>query len=362
MIQGAPKLDALTGVRGLAAWLVVFYHIRAAFGGVAPDGLIAGFAKGYLAVDLFFVLSGFVLWLNYGRRFAAEGLRAAPGFLVRRVARIYPLHLAVLAATVAYAGALALTGRTSPDQYPLADLPLHALLIQNWGLTSTLAWNDPAWSISTEMAAYLLLPAVGALLWRRMPPPALCGALAVVLAIALGFILDARGAAILDHDIPANGLIRCLFEFFIGVLTCMAWQRNARPAGAALGVAGGALAIGIAWAAGWIGEVFAAPMMFAGLVFALASSSGVRGNPFASRPVVWLGEISYSTYLVHFLLWDAFKLLFVADPAAVPVPLIAAFLALTLAASALLYRLIEVPGRRFVQQLASRPLPTTQTV
>jgi peptidoglycan/LPS O-acetylase OafA/YrhL len=358
MMQGAPRLDALTGVRGLAAWLVVFYHIRAAFGGAAPDWLMAVFARGYLAVDLFFVLSGFVLWLYYGQRFAAEGARAAPEFLIRRVARIYPLHLFVLAATVAYAAALALTGRTSPDQYPLAELPLHALLIHNWGLTSALAWNDPAWSISTEMAAYLVLPVAAASLLRRAPSPAVCGALAVALVIALGLVLDARGAAILDHNIPANGLIRCLFEFFIGVLVCMAWQQLSKRAA----IAAGALAIGTAWAAGEIGEVFAAPALFAGLVFVLASASGVRGDPFASRPMVWLGEISYSTYLVHFLLWDAFKLLFVSDPQSVSLALIALFLAMTLAASVLLYRFIEVPGRRLVQQLAARRFRTTQTV
>ena len=95
-----PELRALTGARGLAAWLVVLYHIRAAIPGLPPfaEALLA---KGYLAVDLFFILSGFVLWISWGDRFARDGRAAAMPFIKKRIARVWPLHAAVLAATVA---------------------------------------------------------------------------------------------------------------------------------------------------------------------------------------------------------------------------------------------------------------------
>ncbi|MFN5779758.1 MAG: acyltransferase, partial [Novosphingobium sp.] len=57
-------LDALTGIRGLAAWLVVLYHIRLSLTALLPGEVIVALAKGYLAVDLFFMLSGFVIWYN----------------------------------------------------------------------------------------------------------------------------------------------------------------------------------------------------------------------------------------------------------------------------------------------------------
>src|SRR5690606_30640729 len=63
-----PRLDALTGIRGIAAWLVVFYHVRFSFLTLFPPEAISALGKGYLAVDLFFVLSGFVLWFNYGEK------------------------------------------------------------------------------------------------------------------------------------------------------------------------------------------------------------------------------------------------------------------------------------------------------
>ncbi|MFA6608003.1 MAG: acyltransferase, partial [Sphingomonas sp.] len=61
------ELRALTGARGIAAWLVVLYHIRLSVAGL-PQGVVAVLAKGYLAVDFFFLLSGFVIWLSWGER------------------------------------------------------------------------------------------------------------------------------------------------------------------------------------------------------------------------------------------------------------------------------------------------------
>lgn len=89
------ELRALTGARGVAAWFVVLFHLRAALG--VSDGVQRFLAKGYLAVDFFFLLSGFVIWLSYANRIAVQRWRAIPGFLRRRVARIWPLHLVMLA-------------------------------------------------------------------------------------------------------------------------------------------------------------------------------------------------------------------------------------------------------------------------
>lgn len=109
-----PRLGALTGIRGIAAWLVVFYHVRASVGQIVPQEVIDLFAKGYLAVDLFFVLSGFVLWFNYGERLHQGGRAQAWAFLWRRFARVWPLHAFILAIFVALASAVALTGDPNP--------------------------------------------------------------------------------------------------------------------------------------------------------------------------------------------------------------------------------------------------------
>src|SRR5690242_9480168 len=85
-------IHPLTALRGIAAWWVVIYHFRK-FMPVAPDSpwmLFAG--QGFLAVDLFFVLSGFVLQINYGPSLNGFGAKEVRDFAVGRLARVYPLH------------------------------------------------------------------------------------------------------------------------------------------------------------------------------------------------------------------------------------------------------------------------------
>lgn len=350
MTTARTQLDALTGTRGIAAWLVVLYHIRLAMPDSVPAGLVAVLAKGYLAVDLFFVLSGFVMWLTYGPRFQRQGLAAAPGFLWRRIARIYPLHAVILAATIAYAGTLAMAGKADTAQYPVAELPLHILLIQNWGLTDHLTWNDPSWSISTELAAYLLLPLAAVTLFRKDWSPVACAAGAAALAAALHLWFSAQGAATLGHDIVWNGLPRCIAGFFAGVLMAMAWRADngGRAKHVALAVSVAAFAL---WLAAVLPETLAVPFGFTALVYWLAATSSAPGNPLAGRVAVHLGDISYSTYLAHFLLWIIFKHLFVAEATNVPLAHIALYLAGVYAASVLLYRLVEAPGRVLLQSI-----------
>ena len=88
-------IPALTSVRGIAAWWVVLYHFRENLPSRSPEWLLALTAHGYLAVDLFFILSGFVLALNYAESFRGS-LAGATNFYQLRFARIYPLHFVML--------------------------------------------------------------------------------------------------------------------------------------------------------------------------------------------------------------------------------------------------------------------------
>jgi peptidoglycan/LPS O-acetylase OafA/YrhL len=207
------ELSALTGARGLAAWFVVLFHLRGAM--TLPEGVLAILAKGYLAVDFFFLLSGFVIWITYVERIRLARWQAVPTFLLRRVARIWPLHLTMLAFAVAIAMALPLTGHPPDPRFPFSDLPAHILLLQNWpivvqrfGITS-LDWNDPAWSISSEMFAYLLFPLiVMAVDWRRVPTVVLLAVIAATIAL-LSHVMTSRGVHHLGDAIPYFGQVRC---------------------------------------------------------------------------------------------------------------------------------------------------------
>jgi peptidoglycan/LPS O-acetylase OafA/YrhL len=345
-----PELRALTSVRGIAAWLVVLYHIRLSMA-FAPRWLIAIFAKGYLAVDFFFLLSGFVIWLTYGERLRREGLAGAPAFLKRRIARVWPLHLFMLAGAAALALLLLATGHGAPRMFPFAQLPLHVLMIQDWGLTDGLAWNVPAWSISAELAAYLLFPLLTlAVDWRRLPTPVIVGVLALLFGL-LHAVMAWAGAATLGHSIARLGVVRCLAEFTAGTALCALWLRWAEQPVRWAFVSGAlALALFAGWLAGLLPETLAIAPAFAAALMALALTSGLPGNPLEAGWLHHLGEISYATYLSHFLLYFAFKLAMVDDPYDVPPVLIALFLALVLGSSIALYHLVERPTQRAINR------------
>ncbi|WP_448502557.1 acyltransferase family protein [Sphingomonas sp.] len=338
------ELRALTAIRGIAAWFVVLYHVRESVAGL--DGWpLAIVERGYLAVDFFFLLSGFVLWLSWSERLRSGGLAAAPGFWWRRFARIWPLHALILSGGVALALLLAATGRHDEAQFPFAELPIHYLLIQNWGFTVALAWNDPAWSISVESAAYLLFPMLMlALDWRRLPV-AVLALIAVGLLVLLHFAFDGAGAGTLNDDIPRLGLIRCLFEFSAGTALAAIWVRLAGRGGYAIPCVVGAALCLSAFLTG-APETLAMPLAFTALLLALAL--GGDATPLTARPLHWLGQISYATYLCHFLLWKAFKLAFVAAPGPVGWPLIALYLVMVLVASAVLYHGVEKPAQAWL--------------
>jgi peptidoglycan/LPS O-acetylase OafA/YrhL len=354
------ELRALTSVRGIAAWLVVLFHIRESIAGL-PDAAEAVLAKGYLAVDFFFLLSGFVIWMRWSERLRSSGANGIPEFLQRRIARIWPLHLFMLAAGLCLALALRVTGRDTP-QFPLAELPLHAVLLQNWGFTGALSWNDPAWSISCELGAYLLFPLlVLAIDWRRVPTAAILAAIGALLVL-LHMVFALQGATTLGEQIPRLGLIRCILEFPCGTAIGALWLRwrecRHLPACAS---AAAALLLLTLYASGALPETLAVPAAFAALLLALALGAGRPGNPLETAPLHYLGEISYATYLGHFLLWFAFKLVFVGDAHAVGWPLIALYIALVLAGSVALYHGIERPAQRRLNALSlgrPRPVPT----
>ena len=347
-----PRLGALTGIRGIAAWLVVFYHVRLSLHDIWPQPAIDLFAKGYLAVDLFFVLSGFVLWYTYGERLSEGGRAQVWPFLWRRFARVWPLHAFILALFVALAAALALTGNPNP-RYPFAELPLHFLLIQNWGLTGHLRWNDPAWSISTEFAAYLVFPLIAAALrWDRLGAGALL-AIAFALCAAIAALFAAAGTGSLGEHIVSLGVWRCLAEFSLGVVACLLWAKwrgTAAAAGWSALACAAILACGVLFR---LPETQFAPAAFFTGILALSLDRGPVARALSTRVAVYLGEISYSTYLAHFLLWIVFKMAFVGPDLQIGWAGLAGYFATVALASVALYHGVEKPAQAWLN--ARRP-------
>jgi len=335
-----PELLPLTAIRGLAAWWVVLFHMRVLLAPWLPAGAIAFLAHGNLAVDLFFILSGFVMALNYGERVADGGARAYGDFLVRRLARIYPLHLLILAGFAGYALAAAAFGSARLEEQSWGYFGQSALLVQNWGLSGEARWNVPAWSISTEIAAYLLFPLILAALAPRRRPLWLLAAAALALGLCVQPLFRLLGYPY-PNAVAQTGLFRCLLQFAIGMALYGLWLRLPRRAWLATAL----FAAAAASAAGFLlWNLPLVPLAWSALILALARVR--RAGPLEAPALVWLGRVSYATYLSHYLLLTLFKFAFVAPGIPVPPALLALFLVATLAVSALLYHGFERPAQR----------------
>ncbi len=174
------NLNPLTSLRFLAAFWVLLYHFKDHLG--LDLGRIGLIADGYLGVDLFFTLSGFILAHVYLAE--VEGGRFGyGGFLKNRIARVYPMHLHGAGRDDRSVRRRDRHGRGrlgSPDAFKLTDLPAHLLMLHAWGTTEAVGWNFPSWSISAEWGAYLLFPLIaGLVLKARNAAWMLGGALAL---------------------------------------------------------------------------------------------------------------------------------------------------------------------------------------
>ena len=195
-------IEPLTGVRGYAAIWVVLYHSRAPLDNwllPASETLRPVVWAGFLGVDLFAVLSGFVISLTYAERLSDISLSGTARFLWLRLARIYPLLLFVLGLFVAShlrRLGLASWGQIWTDE----SFWLQALMLNGWGLESEWAWNVPSGSVSSEWLCYLLFPLLAPLVVGVKS-----GRLAAALAGAaiLGTIgaMDALGHPDIDADL-----------------------------------------------------------------------------------------------------------------------------------------------------------------
>jgi peptidoglycan/LPS O-acetylase OafA/YrhL len=286
----------LTSLRIFAALWVLLYHFRDHLGlELSRFGFIA---KGYLGVDLFFILSGFILSHVYLKAWEAGRFNYG-SFLWARLARVYPLHLVTLGATVAiWFVALKLGAAFDPVAFDLRVLPQHLLMIHAWGTTPTAQWNFPSWSISAEWFAYLAFPvaALFSLAIRRW-------AVAGVIAAAGLFVVLFLGAQAMDvafTQMTAQiGAIRIIPAFLMGAAlyrlgTTVSLSRGVAWAGAAIAC----LWIAVATSLG-VSDLVIWPAL-ALLIFSVAE--GAKTDPasaLAAPLLVYLGEVSYAVYMVH---------------------------------------------------------------
>lgn len=351
------EIKALTSLRGIAAMMVVLTHFSATAEQHSASPIPSLVPHGYLAVDLFFVLSGFIMAYTYLADFQARGIRAFADFLLKRAARIIPLNTSAVM-LVLFAGLVSQWVLSRNVVYasnnPIMDGMCNLLMLQGLGLGVNL--NAPSWSISTEFAAYLIFPVLLPLMFARR---------VVIPYVAVGVCLATLGGVAASHSRLGlatssieGGLARCFTEFTIGLATYRTVSHpGVRARLAPDGVAAAAIVCTLALLFLRVDMLVA--LFVPLLIGSLACNRGRVAQVFAARVPYFLGVISFSIYLLHAPFRPFYlEVLRAIHPAPLPAPLA---MAAALVGSLLVlpfawagYAIVERPGRHAVRNLSSR--------
>lgn len=340
------QLPELTSIRAIAAFIVVSFHMF--FNEANPPGFWNNLiANGHLGVDLFFMLSGFILAHVYLQPWR-QGRYSAKEFLVNRFARIYPLHFFMIALFLcAYQAMILLEIGSAAEGQNWAHLPWHVLLLHAWGVTDSHSWNFPSWSVSAEAFAYIVFPVIIWIATKFRPWKGLIIALTVfIIGSVFSLVTFDKQITKLMYDF---GILRVITEFYIGVSIYLILEKHRLPEALIQPVFWFSAFIIIAGAWLQVDERVIVLGMALLLVSLAHLATLAHGSVLRHPALVYLGEISYATYMAHLLVMDAVRAL--SQKLGFNDPLWVSILTVLLiyTFSVILYHVIERPGRKLIR-------------
>jgi peptidoglycan/LPS O-acetylase OafA/YrhL len=379
------EIKALTGLRIIAAVWVVLFHFRPLLRDAVPgfrDALAPVLNCGAQGVDLFFILSGFVLTWNYLDRMGwAFSLRATLHFLWLRLARVWPVYLVTLhlaALWVIFTLHIGHVPSEDVSQLTAVSYVRQILLVQLWfqPYFDGSSWDGPAWSISAEWLAYLLFGALVLVVFRMAHATRARSLMWLAVAASLPpmVLLLLSG----QFYTPWSWLPRIVMQFTAGALVAAAVGRL-RPTDRGRRSAGYASVLLIAAIVGLLYIFDAHPLhgmqdtgglvdvLFVPLVMTLAIGAGSLPALLSTRLMVFGGQISFCVYMVHELvhtawIWTAeqFELTLQGSVGKL---VIVGLLTITIGAAIVLFQFVEEPARRWMRRMVHVPDPnaTAQT-
>jgi peptidoglycan/LPS O-acetylase OafA/YrhL len=367
------EIKALTGLRIIAAVWVVLFHFRPMLSDASPgfrDALAPVLNCGAQGVDLFFMLSGFVLTWNYLDRMGQSfSIRGTLHFLWLRLARVWPVYLVTL-----HLAALLVILSLHVGHVPLPEVRdltaisyvRQILLVQLWfqPFFDGSSWDGPAWSISAEWLAYLLFGPLVLMVLRMERATRARGLMMLAVAASLPpvVLLLASG----EFYTPWSWLPRIVTQFTAGALACAA-VRRLRPTERTRRVAGYLSLLLIVGMVGILYVLDAHPIsgvvdsggvvdvLFVPLVITLAIGVGSLPGLLSTRVLVYGGEISFCLYMVHELVhtaWGWAIVQFELTPQDNPWKWnVIGLLVIAVGVSVLLYHFVEEPARRWMRRM-----------
>ena len=353
-----PYSPALDGLRALAVLAVMLYH-----GGVAVAG------GGFLGVDVFFVLSGFLITTLLLLEFEANGRLDLPAFWGRRARRLLPALFLVLITVLVYGAFL----RGEAASAVRADVLATLFYVSNWwfiasGNSYFAQFQDPSplthtWSLAIEEQWYLLLPIVLVLLLPRVKSRRWWVIIFVALALLSAGLMSFLHMPGSDPSREYYGTDTRLLGLLLGaalasLLTPGAIEKVRRPAAwlAPIGLAALVLLLGLTDdTSDWLyngGFLLVALVSAVVLASVVARPQGFVARVLAWRPIVWIGTVSYGLYLWH---WPVYVILSPGRTGISGTALLVLRFAVTFAVAALSYYLVERPVRRGALNRLTQP-------
>jgi peptidoglycan/LPS O-acetylase OafA/YrhL len=365
------RFVALDSWRGIAALWIVFYH-QGHFGAIAST---VAARYGWMLVDFFFVLSGFVITASYGARLA-NGYPRLP-FVMVRLGRVYPLHLAMVGVFVALE--FLVFRPVLHEAHSLTELVRGVFLLDAFARGAGNFYAPVSWAVAVEVVLYVLAASLfGRGRWAIAV--AVVVALAAAWALATGFNMLVFGRL----------LQRGLLGFPLGV-ACFWLHRRAlgwQPGTAVLTLAEAILVVLFAWLMTIPGKTSAwiplTVMLFSAIVLVFARDGGWLARAMQWRPLVRIGELSFAIYMVHLVFiivpnrfapqlvtamghpdWvvpgrHLFGLESIAPPEAIATAISLAIFVPVLGTAWLAWRFIEEPARHWTRRFAP-PAPKSVT-
>jgi peptidoglycan/LPS O-acetylase OafA/YrhL len=310
------------------------------------------YSRGYLGVDIFFALSGFVISYVYYQA-ARNKTLSWRGFVWKRLARLYPVHLVTFLALVGYCVVRQMLHleMTDSDRFSGFGAMLNLLLLNSFGLDARGSWNVPAWSISAEFFAYVVIFPLLCRLWRTKNSRILVVFVAAAGMFWVSHLAAAKGSFSLSHD---YGFVRIIPSFTLGFLLYQFLHHKGFKVPYS-GLAFCAAVLGFAMLL-FVPEsylILAVPLAIL-LLYGLIQPGKILTGIFSNRSMVYLGRISYSLYMTHWILLiplsASFKMGLLEHPVTYGGMALyfIAYLLAALMAAVLCYSAVERPAHRWL--------------
>jgi peptidoglycan/LPS O-acetylase OafA/YrhL len=355
------EIRSHTSLRGVAALIVVFVHFRSFFHpSIDPDEVTFFLAKGYLWVDFFFILSGFVLSYVYGIEHPARyTFHDIIRYFIARFARIYPLHLVSLVVVFLFFMIVSLISWSRNGAFcclfdgslrSVESLIANVFLIHAWGMFDWVTWNLPSWSLSTEFFCYLIFAALLAMEGNTRKLALI--ALSCVVLLYYGFSLG------MGSDVDENfrlSIVRAASAFSIGMMLFLGRHMISALSEKYLTCIQIAASIALFLSLHFgVADVITIALM-ALIVLVTCEDRGSLCDWLATRYLHAIGIFSYSIYMWHYLIkfiaqedWESYTGLPIQSSVSGSIILIACMASLIIPISIWSYRSLEMPARKWV--------------